>query len=76
MQGFTVNAERASRGARALDYYSQGAGYDQGDREAFVTDLMTDLLHYCDAHGIDPEVMAERVQRHYKAERYAGRTRR
>lgn len=64
------NAERSARAARALDYYSQGVGYDQGDREAFVTDLMTDLLHYCDSHGIDPELMSERSRGHWRAERY------
>jgi hypothetical protein len=43
--------------------------YDRYDSEASVTDIVTDLLHYCDSKGLDFEKCRKRAMNHYREER-------
>ena len=46
-----TNDERAERAHRALDYWLRG---DAPEMEANIRDLMSDLLHLCEQHGLNP----------------------
>jgi hypothetical protein len=43
--------------------------YDRYDPESSVTDIVTDLLHYCDAKSLDFEKCRKRAMNHYREER-------
>lgn len=44
--------------------------YDKGnDAATYACDLLADLMHYCDANGVDLRDVTERAQMHFEAER-------
>jgi hypothetical protein len=43
--------------------------YEVYDPEASVTDIVTDLLHYCDSKDLDFEKCRKRAMNHYREER-------
>lgn len=43
--------------------------YDRYDPEASATDILTDLLHYCDAKALDFEKCRKRAMNHYREEK-------
>jgi|GEM_PF-3661540 len=43
--------------------------YDRSDRQANVTDALTNLRHYCDHHKLDFYVATGSSYQHYLAER-------
>ena len=66
----TGNARRAQRTEQIVRHHSRVPGYEGGaDYEADITDLMTDLRHFCAGSGLDFDRMAESSRRHYEAER-------
>ncbi len=63
------NAERAVRAEQAVRHYSRTPGYSgKADYEADITDLLTDLRHFCVAIGLKFDEIARRSKRHYEAE--------
>ena len=72
----TSNAHRAKRAEQIVRHYSRVPRYrGQADYEADITDLMTDLRHFCARGGLDLDEIAERSRRHYTAERKQGSNR-
>jgi len=59
------NTERAAFAATALTAFQQATGCDACDA---VADLLANLAHYCDVHGIDYRVEARRAQEFYRDE--------
>ena len=71
------NAHRAKRAEQIVRHYSRVPGYrGQADFQADITDLMTDLRHFCAGSGLDFDKMVERSKRHYTAERKEGSSKR
>jgi len=65
--GEPTNAERAQRAARVLTDYKRR--HDPGeDAETVLTDLLADLLHYCDKTDLDFAKIEERARGHYLEE--------
>lgn len=56
----TVRADRA--GAALAGYEDDGLGEDA------VSDLLADLMHYCDANAIDFDAAVARAQRNHAEE--------
>lgn len=46
-----TNDDRVNRAARAIDHWREGDGPEP---ETNARDLMADLLHWCEANGLDP----------------------
>lgn len=65
----TKNSERASHAERTVRHYSRIPGYGAPDYEADVSDLLTDLRHFCARAGLDFDELYEASSRHYEAER-------
>jgi len=64
------NADRASRAERVIRHYSRTPGYSgEVDHDADITDLLTDLRHFCTGAELDFEEMVRRSKLHYEAER-------
>jgi hypothetical protein len=61
-----INEERAARAERALTAYGTAA---DPDRDDVLTDLLTDLRHYCQQHHMDWDGALEIVAMHFKDER-------
>lgn len=60
-----MNNRMVKRATKALHEYAEC----DCDKEANVTDLLTDLRHYCDEHGIDYAEQDKRAYAHYVAEK-------
>ena len=61
---FTSHAEQTVR------HYSRIAGYKgEPDYEADITDLLTDLRHFCAQAGLNFDALFEASRCHYEAER-------
>ncbi len=66
------NPDRASRvtaAGFALDHYRASKGEVSIKSDEVVIDLLTDLRHYCDAHGYDFEECDGIANAHYLIER-------
>ena len=64
------NSERASHAERTVRHYSRVPGYrGEPDHEADVSDLLTDLRHFCARVGLDFDELYEASSPHYEAER-------
>lgn len=70
----TTNAERASWAELALRAYGRRTGTvhkvvgDDEDPVFIVGDLLADLAHWCDRHGVDLQSAIHSATRHYQAE--------
>ena len=62
-----TNVERADRIYRLMLVYKQYKG-DNEDYTTDVTDLLTDLMHYCDEMGIDFDRRMGFARAYYEAE--------
>ena len=62
---FGCNQERAERAARALNAYGTAEGPQQEDR---LTDLLTDLRHYCQHRDMDWDGALEIAATHFTEE--------
>lgn len=58
------NEARSDQAAEAIEPYLQRGA----DREAAVLDLLADLMHFCDVHGIDFNETAAAAARRYTEE--------
>jgi hypothetical protein len=64
---------KATRGARfeaALQAFikSKGEAWDEKYRRAFAADLVADMLHFCDLHGLKFEEIHALGANHYRNE--------
>jgi hypothetical protein len=50
------------------DHHDQHGRIDNDSQPFFVSDLLADLRHYCDAHGLDFEDCDRRGHDHYTNE--------
>jgi hypothetical protein len=57
------NIELVSKAIDAFDHEDQIV-----DPETTIGDLLADLMHWCDAYGVDFNVALKRGQRRYEAE--------
>ncbi len=67
------NTQRAGRGSSALEFYgrsllNEGRESPELDQDT-LTDLLTDLLHHCDAAGLDWLYSLDRAGVNWEAER-------
>ena len=60
-----MNDKRADWAASAIDDFGQQTGTDLEDA---VSDLLADLMHWCDRNGQDFEHELRRARQHYEAE--------
>lgn len=58
---------RRCRAQSAIDAYGQTAGYTPAHDEALI-DLLTDLLHWTDGHGLDFRHCLDHAEFHHDAE--------
>ena len=66
----TGNGERACHAERTVRHYSRVSGYKgEPDYEADVTDILTDMRHFCAGAGLNFHELDERSKYHYEAER-------
>ena len=69
-----TNDERASWAEIALTAFGQRTGMviesvgDDEDPFLIIADLLADLAHWCDRHGVDLQEALRRAGRHYRAE--------
>lgn len=63
------NGDRANSAQEALNSYDAARVKMFGETETLVTDLIADLLHYCDREGIDTEPVLRMAQEHHQEER-------
>jgi len=64
-----MNEDRAARIEMVRKVYQGMTGEDYGlDREAFVTDLLADLQHWCAGEGLDFNTRLEMARVHYEEE--------
>ena len=66
-----TNEQRSARALGALTYYKGSCLYESGPAgsEEDVTDLLTDLRHYCARNKIDFEHLANISHAHYCEEK-------
>jgi len=71
------NADRADRAEQVVRHYSRTPGYSgEVDHDADITDLLTDLQHFCASRELDFDDMVRRSKLHYEAERKEGTSKR
>jgi hypothetical protein len=58
-------SSRLNRIQELLDSYVSTSGYDPIDQ---ATDLITDLLHWCEAQSVQPIVLLDRATQHFVEE--------
>ena len=64
-----TNADRAVWARRALATLQKETGLTDGDGlDTALTDLLCDLMHFCDQHGLQFDRNLLRAQMHYSAE--------
>ena len=62
-------ATKAARACEALQYYARLIGADRQDGFATViTDLLTDLGHFCDAQNLDLDELEHCAWEHHSGE--------
>lgn len=59
------NARRAAAALGALAWFTEQGHGDPADPEATLTDLLTDLMHYCDATDLDFGRAAQMARIHH-----------
>lgn len=64
-----TNDQRSERTAYALGAYRAYTGDSGTTLDEDVTDLLTDLRHFCDRHGLDFPTLNHIAYEHYLAER-------
>ena len=64
-----TNGDRAEHAHAALDAFLISTGESRNVDEDAVSDLMSDLLHYCDKFGHDGAKILARAERDWLAER-------
>jgi|GEM_PF-2979809 len=71
-----TNEGRARSVITALEAFAQHAYggqslnevSDDSELESLATDLIANIMHWCDTKNISPEDVVERAERHYDAE--------
>jgi hypothetical protein len=65
-----MNDERADWAGEALAAFARVTRMDSAGEDAatILSDLLGDLLHWCDRHDLDFEEQLERARGHYAAE--------
>ena len=62
------NAKRIKRMAEAVSLYRHVLGDEFATTETIITDMLTDLRHYCDRHHIDINQKLFQSAEHFRAE--------
>lgn len=62
-----TNEERADRIYRLMLVYKQYLGFSE-NKETYLIDLLTDLLHYCDEMGLDYDRAITTARMHHAEE--------
>ncbi len=74
MPSETTNKDRAKWAMAAVQTFADVTGLDTASEadglETTITDLLADLMHLCDANGLQLQELLERANRHYAAERF------
>ena len=65
-----MNDRRACGAGAALDSYAAGRG---GDRHDDLSDLLADLMHWCDRNEVHFDTLLVRARGHYQTETAGGR---
>jgi hypothetical protein len=60
------NEDRAERVAQVYEMYQANTGVD--DQESFVSDLLADVMHFCQREDIDFEAKTVTAEMHFEAE--------
>lgn len=60
-----INERRSEWALIAIDKFRQATGIDEEDA---VSDLIADIAHYCDRHGVQLMEEIRRAKMHYEAE--------
>ena len=64
----TSNSARATFAAHALAAYAKAVHQEGEDVATNIGDLLSDLRHFCDGHGLDFAELDERGRNHYAYE--------
>lgn len=65
----TKNQKRIKRMRKAVEMYRDAVGDDFALMGTVVTDMLTDLQHYCARYGIDFDEKLETSRQHYAVEK-------
>lgn len=69
MRTFDTNADRATAGQMGLEAYAKSVNMaDEEPHEMNLTDLLADLMHFCDREQIDFHSCVARAHDHYREE--------
>ena len=68
-----TNSDRANTAANVMQVYAQWKDGETvslviGDTDALVTDLLTDLRHFCAVYGVDFDSSVRMSENHFEAE--------
>lgn len=63
------NGRRVEHAEKALDAFLESTGESRNVDEDAVSDLITDLMHYCDREGHPGAKLLTSAKRNWKAER-------
>ena len=55
-----------------LEFYARRVGDDSGDMDVLIIDLLTDLRHYCEKHGLNFAHLGANAMMHARAEEADG----
>ena len=68
-RALSLSPDLAARAEKVVKHYSRVPGYEgEADWMADVTDLLADLRHFCQAHGLDFDELDGLAERHFEAE--------
>ena len=62
------NAKRVDQAEVALLAFAEATGLSEADHDVWVSDLLCNLMHYCEQQGKDLETELAHGQMHYEAE--------
>jgi hypothetical protein len=63
-----VNKGRAMRAGLAIKFYETNFSDDGDDKETIASDLLTNIMHWCDQHGLEFSDMSNRARENHTAE--------
>lgn len=67
-----MNAKRAVWAKKAVDAFAAATRVGDEDMETQISDLIDDLRHLCDAHGVVFERVLDRANANYREETHDG----
>jgi len=62
------NQDRAESAYKAVERFSDELGMADEDDETIMSDLLCNMMHFCDQQGVDFQDCLDRASRNYEVE--------